>query len=178
MASYLRLMRDPLVFGAVGLYCAMGSVGIVTQELFPLYAINGPERGGFQLTSRDLGLLNVAAGVPLLIYQLLCFPRLSKWLGVVGLQTQSLGYSASPSSTVSASGSGTGSGTGSSTRSASASSTSSKSPSASSSGSATGSATKTATASATGTRTATGTQTASATATATGSATRTRGWRG
>ena len=93
VASYLRLMRDPLVFGAVGLYCAMGSVGIVTQELFPLYAINGPERGGFQLTSRDLGLLNVAAGVPLLIYQLLCFPRLSKWLGVVGLQTQSLGYS-------------------------------------------------------------------------------------
>ena len=93
MASYLRLMRDPLVFGAVGLYCAMGSVGIVTQELFPLYAINGPERGGFQLTSRDLGLLNVAAGVPLLLYQLLCFPRLSKWLGVVSLQTQSLGYS-------------------------------------------------------------------------------------
>ena len=94
LASYLRLLRDPIVFGAVGLYTAMGSVGIVTQELFPLYSINPPSRGGFDLTAADLGLLNVAAGVPLLLFQLLLFPVLSRRFGVVALQTHSLGWSA------------------------------------------------------------------------------------
>ena len=93
-ASYLRLLRDSQVFGAVGNYAAMGSVGIITQELYPLLVINGPERGGFGLTSVDLGLLNMSAGVPLLLFQLLLFPALSKWLGVVAVQTWSLGLAA------------------------------------------------------------------------------------
>jgi len=85
--SFQRLCKDPPVFSAVGLYALLGMVGILSQELYPLYVINGKDRGGFSLTSSDLGSLNAACGPPILLFQLFLFERATKWLGVLKLQS-------------------------------------------------------------------------------------------
>jgi MFS family permease len=90
LAGYLRLSRDGLVFGAVGTYFAIGTVGIITQEIYPLYLINGRDKGGFSMNTQDLGLLSMTAGFPILIFQLALFPAISKAIGPVRLQTWSL----------------------------------------------------------------------------------------
>ena len=78
-----RLVSDPPVASAVALYSALGLVGLVSNEIFPLYVLNPPEFGGFSWSSTEIGLVAMEAGAPLIIFQAFVFDRIARSAGLL-----------------------------------------------------------------------------------------------
>ena len=86
-----RLLSDRPIASAVALYSALGLVGMVSAEVFPLYVLVAPEHGGFNWTSTEIGLVAMEAGAPLIIFQAFFYDRLARWMGLLRLSRWSLG---------------------------------------------------------------------------------------
>ena len=78
------------MLSTVLLYSSLGFVGLVSQEIYPLYVLDDAEHGGFSLDSSSLGLLSFSAGPFLIVFQALLFERLVKSLGLLAVQRWSL----------------------------------------------------------------------------------------
>jgi MFS family permease len=89
-ANTVRLLSDRAVAVSIGLYALLGLGGLVANELFPLYALLPPSRGGFGWRSTQIGLASALAGPPLILFQLFVYDRLVKRHGVVTVARWSL----------------------------------------------------------------------------------------
>jgi hypothetical protein len=90
LSSIARLMRDPPVASCVLLYCGLGCIGLVSQELYPLYVINDRAHGGFGLDSSAIGLLALSGGPWMIASQAFLFERCTAALGVLRVNEVSL----------------------------------------------------------------------------------------
>lgn len=90
ISSIVRLMRDPPVASCVLLYCGLGCIGLVSQELLPLYVINDRAHGGFGLDSSAIGLLALSGGPWMIASQAFLFERCTAALGVLRVNEVSL----------------------------------------------------------------------------------------
>jgi hypothetical protein len=89
-AAYARLLRDPAVRGTITLYCLLGLVGLISQEVYPLYMINDAEHGGFSFDAAALGLINMSVAPALILFQAAGFERAAARVGMLRLQRLSL----------------------------------------------------------------------------------------
>lgn len=76
-------LRDRAVLMSTAVYAGLSLVGIIAAEIFPLFALNPPEHGGFSWRTGDLGMLATVTGPVLMVYQALVFDRMVERLGVV-----------------------------------------------------------------------------------------------
>jgi MFS family permease len=90
LRSMRRLWNDGPVFSAVMLYALLGLVGLVSNELHPLYVLNGREHGGFGLDSSALGVMASTAGPFLIAFQAFGFEKVVKKAGLVRVQRWNL----------------------------------------------------------------------------------------
>ena len=82
-SNWRRLLSDRAVLVSISLYCALGFTALVSNELFPLYALLPPSHGGFGWSSTEIGLTSAFAGPPLIVYQLIIYDKIAKRYGVV-----------------------------------------------------------------------------------------------
>ena len=73
------------------MYAAIGSVGLVSNELWPLYVLNDRAHGGFGWDSSAVGLAAFAAGPFLIVFQAGGYERVVRRLGLVRLLRWCLG---------------------------------------------------------------------------------------
>jgi MFS family permease len=84
--SMRRLMKDGPVYASTVLYSLLGLVGLVSNEVYPLYVLADARHGGFSLDSSALGLIAFSAGPLLILFQALLFERIVKRLGLMRVQ--------------------------------------------------------------------------------------------
>jgi hypothetical protein len=89
-AAYARLLRDRAVRSTITLYCLLGLVGLVSQEVYPLFMINDAAHGGFSWDAAALGLVNMSVAPVLIAFQALGFERATARVGLLRLQRLSL----------------------------------------------------------------------------------------
>lgn len=90
LAGMLRLARDPPVATACALYSALGMVGLVSNELAPLYVLNDSAHGGFGWDSAKIGYVGLASGPFLVIFQAFMYDRVVGRYGMLGVLRASL----------------------------------------------------------------------------------------
>jgi hypothetical protein len=88
--SMWRLLRDGPIAASTGLYAMLGLVGLVSNELWPLYVLNDRRHGGFDWTSRDIGLVAATAGPLIMAFQAFVYGPLVSRFGLVRLTRWSL----------------------------------------------------------------------------------------
>jgi len=82
-SSTRRLMHDRAVLATTTLYAGLSLVGIVSAELYPIYALNDADHGGFGWSSSDIGLMATYCGLPLILYQAFVYSRLVARIGLL-----------------------------------------------------------------------------------------------
>lgn len=88
--AFYRLWKDKAVFSTIMLYSLLGLVGLVSNELYPIYVLNNIEHGGFSLDSSALGIIAFTAGPFLILFQAIGFEKLVKYLGLLEFQRWNL----------------------------------------------------------------------------------------
>lgn len=90
VSMHRLLFKDRPVSDAVILYALLGLVGLVSNELLPIYLLNDAAHGGFSWDSTDLGISAMTAGPLLILFQAFAFARLCKWIGLMRVQRWNL----------------------------------------------------------------------------------------
>uniref|UniRef100_A0A7S1CJE9 Major facilitator superfamily (MFS) profile domain-containing protein n=1 Tax=Bicosoecida sp. CB-2014 TaxID=1486930 RepID=A0A7S1CJE9_9STRA len=67
-----------------GLYGLGAYIGIVGEEVFPLWLVNDPQHGGFAFEREQIALLFLFCGPAQLAFQVWVYPRVCEWLGIRG----------------------------------------------------------------------------------------------
>jgi MFS family permease len=81
MISYLLSRRQVLL--ATSLYGFRGFITIMQSEIFPLWVVTSKSDGGFEYDSKMIGLASFITGPPLILGQLILYPRLVKEHGLL-----------------------------------------------------------------------------------------------
>eukprot|EP00741_Cyanophora_paradoxa_P022067 tig00021434_g21302.t1 len=74
------IFRDKKTMGATAIYGLCALVYIIYDELFPIWAVNPPEKHGVGFSSSEIGACQSAGGAVLACYQMLVFPTVAKRL--------------------------------------------------------------------------------------------------
>jgi hypothetical protein len=76
-----RMLSFPAARLALGIYFIFSMISICVDEVVPLWVVSSPEKGGFGLTSADVGKAASVAGVGMGLWQLFVYNRISKAFG-------------------------------------------------------------------------------------------------
>jgi MFS family permease len=79
------LLRDRAIAVCCGLYAMLGLVALTSNELWPLYVLLDGRHGGFGWDSTQIGLVVVAAGPALMVFQAFVYGPLVARVGLVRL---------------------------------------------------------------------------------------------
>jgi hypothetical protein len=90
-AGMVRLARDRPVAISCAVYSALGLVGLVSNELFPLYVLNDATHGGFGWDAQMVGLSGFASGPFLVLFQAFGYDKLVRSVGLIPVLRYSLG---------------------------------------------------------------------------------------
>src|SRR5262249_40571243 len=80
--SSCELLKDRDIFLGILLYSMIAFTSIMSNELFPLWAIVDKEHHGFDFKTNDIGMTLSIIGPTQLIYTIFMYPRLTKAYGI------------------------------------------------------------------------------------------------
>lgn len=76
-----ELLFDLRIRVSILMYGGLAFIGIITNEVFPLWALTDARHGGFSFTANDIGMVMVYYAPAQILAQILLFPILAQRLG-------------------------------------------------------------------------------------------------
>uniref|UniRef100_A0A8R7Q9S1 Major facilitator superfamily (MFS) profile domain-containing protein n=1 Tax=Triticum urartu TaxID=4572 RepID=A0A8R7Q9S1_TRIUA len=83
MASTKSLLKNRQLMSAITLYCVFSLHDTTYLEIFSLWAVSSRKYQGLSLTSQDVGTVLAISGFGVLVYQLVIYPLLAKYAGLI-----------------------------------------------------------------------------------------------
>uniref|UniRef100_A0A453MJ85 Major facilitator superfamily (MFS) profile domain-containing protein n=1 Tax=Aegilops tauschii subsp. strangulata TaxID=200361 RepID=A0A453MJ85_AEGTS len=83
MASTKSLLKNRQLMSAIILYCVFSLHDTAYFEIFSLWAVSSRKYRGLSLTSQDIGTVLAISGFGVLVYQLVIYPLLAKYVGLI-----------------------------------------------------------------------------------------------
>ncbi|XP_037412713.1 probable peptide/nitrate transporter At3g43790 isoform X3 [Triticum dicoccoides] len=83
MASTKNLLKNWQLMSAITLYCVFSLHDTAYLEIFSLWAVSSRKYRGLSFTSQEVGTVLAISGFGVLVYQLLIYPLLAKYAGLV-----------------------------------------------------------------------------------------------
>uniref|UniRef100_N1R392 Putative membrane protein n=1 Tax=Aegilops tauschii TaxID=37682 RepID=N1R392_AEGTA len=83
MASTKSLLKNRQLMSAITLYCVFSLHDTAYLEIFSLWAVSSRKYRGLSLTSQDVGTALAISGFGVLVYQLVIYPLLAKYAGLI-----------------------------------------------------------------------------------------------
>ncbi|VAI40457.1 unnamed protein product [Triticum turgidum subsp. durum] len=83
MASTKSLLKNRQLMSAITLYCVFSLHDTAYLEIFSLWAVSSRKYHGLSLTSQDVGTVLAISGFGVLVYQLVIYPLLAKYVGLI-----------------------------------------------------------------------------------------------
>ncbi|VAH60358.1 unnamed protein product [Triticum turgidum subsp. durum] len=83
MASTKNLLKNWQLMSAITLYCVFSLHDTAYLEIFSLWAVSSRKYRGLSFTSQEVGTVLTISGFGVLVYQLLIYPLLAKYAGLV-----------------------------------------------------------------------------------------------
>ncbi|XP_037438845.1 probable peptide/nitrate transporter At3g43790 isoform X1 [Triticum dicoccoides] len=83
MASMKSLLKNRQLMSAITLYCVFSLHDTAYLEIFSLWAVSSRKYRGLSLTSQDVGSVLAISGFGVLVYQLVIYPLLAKYAGLI-----------------------------------------------------------------------------------------------
>uniref|UniRef100_A0A453ERT5 Major facilitator superfamily (MFS) profile domain-containing protein n=1 Tax=Aegilops tauschii subsp. strangulata TaxID=200361 RepID=A0A453ERT5_AEGTS len=83
MASTKNLLKNWQLMSAITLYCVFSLHDTAYLEIFSLWAVSSRKYRGLSFTSQEVGTVLAISGFGVLVYQLLIYPFLAKYAGLV-----------------------------------------------------------------------------------------------
>lgn len=83
MSSTKRLLKNWQLMSAITLYCVFSLHDTAYLEIFSLWAVSSRKYRGLSLTSQDVGTVLAISGFGVLVYQLVIYPFLAKYAGLI-----------------------------------------------------------------------------------------------
>ena len=77
------VLTDKLVVLAMCSYAIVGFVFLAYDEVFNFWSIRDVKHGGVQFTQVTIGIIQMALGMAVMLFQLLCFPLLERRIGLL-----------------------------------------------------------------------------------------------
>ncbi|XP_048550829.1 probable peptide/nitrate transporter At3g43790 [Triticum urartu] len=83
MASTKSLLKNRRLMSAIILYCVFSLHDTAYFEIFSLWAVSSRKYRGLSLRSQDIGTILAISGFGVLVYQLVIYPLLAKYVGLI-----------------------------------------------------------------------------------------------
>uniref|UniRef100_A0A3B6N2S0 Major facilitator superfamily (MFS) profile domain-containing protein n=1 Tax=Triticum aestivum TaxID=4565 RepID=A0A3B6N2S0_WHEAT len=77
------LLKNRQLMSAIILYCVFSLHDTAYFEIFSLWAVSSRKYRGLSLTSQDIGTVLAISGFGVLVYQLVIYPLLAKYVGLI-----------------------------------------------------------------------------------------------
>ncbi|XP_048548565.1 probable peptide/nitrate transporter At3g43790 [Triticum urartu] len=82
-ASTMSLLKNWQLMSAITLYCVFSLYDTAYIEIFSLWAVSSRKYRGLNFTSEDVGTVLAISGIGIFVYQLVVYPFLAKYAGLI-----------------------------------------------------------------------------------------------